>query len=53
MEVISKYNHSAVYFDLKENVFIKEFHPKLKNRVKYFMGLRKAPGRNFKYMNIL
>lgn len=51
MEVISKHKYSAVYFDLKENVFIKEFYPKLKYRIKYFLGLRKAPGRNFKYIS--
>lgn len=36
--------------DPDENIYIKEFHPKLSFRLKFFLRLRKYPGKNFQYI---
>lgn len=44
---------SSVFFDPKNNTYIKTFSPKLKNKIKYFLKLRKYPGENFFYISTL
>jgi len=39
-----------VLYDESKNLYIKEFYPKMKNRIKYFFKLRKYPGINFNYV---
>ena len=47
MKVIVRHPRSAVFFDENRDVFIKNFNPKLINRIKFFLGLRRYPGENF------
>jgi len=39
-----------VFYDTVEKVYIKEFYPKLKNKIKYIFRFRKYPGINFNYV---
>lgn len=51
MKVISDQRRSLVYFNEKEDTFIKIFKPKLSNKLKYFFRFRKYPGDNFFYIS--
>lgn len=53
MKVIVRHPRSAVFFDENRDVFIKNFNPKLINRIKFFLGLRRYPGENFYYISKL
>lgn len=53
MKEISKDKYSQVFYDEKKDIYIKNFTPKLKKRIKFFLGLRKYPGKNYKYISDL
>ena len=51
MKIISEQKRSLVYFNEKEDTFIKIFKPKFLNRLKYFFRFRKYPGDNFFFIS--
>ena len=51
MKLINKHKHSEVYYNEETDEFIKLFFPKFSKRIKYFFGLRKYPGHNFKFIS--
>lgn len=50
MEIIVDHKRCKVFFDMEKNIFIKCFYPKLENRLKFFLHLRRYPGKNFKFI---
>ena len=50
-KIIVKQKDRVVIYDDKKQIYIKKFHPKLKNKIKYFFRLRKYPGDNFNYVS--
>ncbi len=50
MELIVDHKRTKVIFDKKEKVYIKKFNPKLQYKLKFFLGFRRYPGHNFKYI---
>lgn len=51
MEIVSDHKRSKVYYNEGEKTYVKTFHPKFKNRLKYGLKLRKSPGKNFKFIS--
>jgi RIO-like serine/threonine protein kinase len=51
MKTIVNHKRTKVFFDNKKNEYIKIFNPKPKSRLKFFLGFRKYPGENFKYIS--
>ena len=51
MKLINKHKHSEVYYNEETDEFIKLFFPKFSKKIKYFLGLRKYPGHNFKFIS--
>lgn len=47
VEFIQSGKYSTVYFDPERRVYIKYFRPKAFDRLRYWLGIRPAPGRNF------
>ena len=50
MEIIVDHKRTKVFFNKKNNSYIKEFSPKWNFRFKYFLRLRRYPGKNFEYI---
>lgn len=50
MKIIVDHRRTKVFFDEEKEQYIKEFHPKLSFRMKYFFRLRRYPGSNFKFI---
>ncbi len=54
MDIIVDHKRTKVFYDNKREVYVKKFYPKLEMRLKYALGLRKYPGKNFEHIaNIL
>ena len=54
MDIIVDHKRTKVFFDKKRELYVKKFYPRLEMRLKYALGLRKYPGKNFQHIaNIL
>jgi len=54
MDIIVDHRRTKVFYDKEKNTYIKKLYPRLEMRLKYELGLRKYPGKNFQYIaNIL
>lgn len=51
MQIISNQKRSKVYYDSKNDTYIKYFLPKWNNKLKYFFKLREYPGYNVYYIS--
>lgn len=47
METIVSGKRSSVFFNPKDNTYLKTFSPKFSSKLKYFFKFRKYPGENF------
>ena len=50
-KVIVNHKRTKVVYDIEKKIYTKYFYPKFDKRLKYFLGLRKYPGRNYKYIS--
>ena len=50
-KVIVNHKRTKVVFDTENRIYTKYFYPKFDKRLKYFLGFRKYPGRNYKYIS--
>ena len=50
-KVIVNHKRTKVVFDTENRIYTKYFYPKFDKRLKCFLGLRKYPGRNYKYIS--
>lgn len=50
MHVIVDGKRSKVFYFPQKKSYLKKFYPKFENRMRYFFGLRKYPGINFKFI---
>ncbi|MEI6857716.1 Mn2+dependent serine/threonine protein kinase [Psychrilyobacter sp.] len=50
MQIVVKQKDSTVLYDEKNKLYIKEFHPKFEQKLKYFFRFRKYPGENFYFV---
>lgn len=50
MKIIVDHKDRRVLYDKKRKLYIKQFKPKIKNRIKYFFRFRKYPGINFNFV---
>lgn len=50
MDVIVDHKRTKVFYDNKKEVYVKKFYPRLEMRLKYALGLRKYPGKNFQHI---
>ena len=50
-KVIVNHKRTKVVFDTKKRIYTKYFYPKYDKRLKCFLGFRKYPGRNYKYIS--
>jgi len=50
-KILKNNRRSKVTYDSNNNIFIKEFNPKIKKKFKYLLKLDKYPGYNFKYIS--
>lgn len=50
MKIIVDHKDRKVLYDNKKKIYIKQFKPKIKNRIKYFLKFRKYPGINFNFV---
>lgn len=50
-KVIINHKRTKVVFDTENRIYTKYFYPKFNKRLKYFLGFRKYPGRNYKYIS--
>ena len=50
-KVIVNHKRTKVIYDIENRVYTKYFYPKFDKRLKYFLGFRKYPGRNYKYIS--
>lgn len=44
---------SSVFYDEEKHIYIKTFNPKFKMKLKYFLGIRRFPGKNFYFISKL
>lgn len=51
MKAICIDKYSSVYYDEKKDEYVKFFMPKFSKKVKYYLGFRKFPAYNFKYIS--
>ena len=50
-KVIVNHKRTKVVFDTEKRIYTKYFYPKYDKRLKCFLGFRKYPGRNYKYIS--
>ena len=50
-KVIVNHKRTKVVFDTEKRIYTKYFYPKYDKRLKFFLGFRKYPGRNYKYIS--
>lgn len=50
-KVIVDTKRSKVVYDEEKKIYIKYFFPKCTKKIKYFLGIRKYPGKNCEYIN--
>ena len=50
-KVIVNHKRTKVVFDTENRIYTKYFYPKFDKRLKYFLGFRKYPGKNYKYIS--
>lgn len=50
-KVIVNHKRTKVIFNTEGRVYTKYFYPKFDKKIKCFLGLRKYPGRNYKYIS--
>lgn len=54
MKIINQQKRSSVFYDEKNDTYIKTFNPKFINRLKFLFRFRNYPGKNFYFIsNIL
>ena len=51
MKIINNHKRSKVYYNDTKDEYVKLFFPKFSKKLKYFFGLRKYPGHNFKFIS--
>ncbi len=52
MDIIVDHKRTKVFYDNKKELYVKKFYPRLEMRLKYALGLRKYPGKNFQHIAI-
>lgn len=50
INIIVDHKDTKVYYDKNKKIYIKEFYPKFKEKLKYLFRLRKYPGENFYFV---
>lgn len=50
-KVIVNHKRTKVVYDTEKKIYTKYFYPKFDKRLKCFLGFRKYPGRNYKYIS--
>ena len=50
-KVIVNHKRTKVVFGTEKRIYTKYFYPKFDKRLKFFLGFRKYPGRNYKYIS--
>lgn len=51
MDIIVDHRRTKVFYDNKRELYVKKFYPRLEMRLKYSLGLRRYPGKNFHYIS--
>lgn len=51
MQTIVSGKRSSVFFNPKNNTYLKTFSPKFSSKIKFFLKFRKYPGENFFYIS--
>lgn len=51
MKLINRSKYSHVYYNENTDEFLKLFFPTFSKKIKYFLGFRKYPGYNFKFIS--
>lgn len=50
-KVIVNHKRTRVVYDTEKKIYTKYFYPKFDKKLKCFLGFRKYPGRNYKYIS--